>query len=123
MHCAGPRPADREGAIIMRPEGPPPPRAFHPGQRPSGTQTLITASRPVISQGRGRTRRPEARPGGKVVGAPRERSGPALVSMAPPAGGAPRRGGVRPRTEKWSWSGRPLRGGAICRCADGDLPA
>lgn len=107
MHCPGPRLADREGAIITRPEGPPHTRAFHPGQRPSGPQTLITASRPVISQGRGRTRRPEARPGGKAEGAPRERGGPALVSTATPAGGAPRPGGVGPRWEKWSWRRAP----------------
>lgn len=32
---------------------PPPQRAFHPGPRPSPTQTLITISRPVISLGPG----------------------------------------------------------------------
>lgn len=50
----GPRQAEK-GAVITRPQGAPHTSAFHPGPRPSPTQTLITASRPVISSGRGRT--------------------------------------------------------------------
>ena len=54
----GPRLVDGEGAVITRPRGLSFSTCLSSRPRPAGAQTLITASRPVISRGRGRTRRP-----------------------------------------------------------------
>ena len=54
------RPGGGEGAVITRPRVPPRKR-LSSRPRPTWAQTLITVSRPVISRGRGRTRRPAGR--------------------------------------------------------------
>ena len=58
VHRLGPRLVGREGAVITRPRGLSLSTCLSSRPRPTGAQTLITASRPVISWGRGRTRRP-----------------------------------------------------------------
>lgn len=74
----GPRPAEK-GAVITRPRGAPPPRAFHPGPRPFPTQTLIIASCLVISLGPGG-------PGGQT-GMGGRGAVPRIVSIATPSSG------------------------------------
>uniref|UniRef100_A0AAA9RVN6 Cold-inducible RNA-binding protein n=7 Tax=Pecora TaxID=35500 RepID=A0AAA9RVN6_BOVIN len=58
VHRLGPRLVGREGAVITRPRGLSLSTCLSSRPRPTGAQTLITASRPVINWGRGRTRRP-----------------------------------------------------------------
>lgn len=54
VHCAGPRPADREGAIITRPEGPPPHAPFIPANaRPGPRRSLPPPARSLARVGGG----------------------------------------------------------------------
>lgn len=110
----GPRLVNGEGAVITRPRGLSLSTCLSSRPRPTGAQTLITASRPIISRGRGRTRRPAG---------PTQRGGLGLrcgsAAATPPS----------PWQGKWVRCPAPRKpgglrracGGASCECSEVDL--
>lgn len=112
---ARPSPGRREGAVITRPRGLSPSARLSSRPRPTRAQTLITASRPVISRGRGRTRRPAGRAQRGGLGV---RCGSAAATPPPPW----QREWVRcPAPRKWGGLRAGACGGASCECPEVDL--
>lgn len=111
VHRPGPRLVGREGAVITRPQGLSPSTRLSSRPRPTRAQTLITASRPVISRGRGRTRRPAGRAQRGGLGV---RCGSAAATPPSPW----QREWVRcPAPRKWGGLRAGACGGASCECA------
>lgn len=112
VHGPCPRLAGREGAIITRPEGPPPPHAFHPGHaRPGSRRSLPPPARSLTRVGGGPG---VQRPGGNARGrrgsevTPPRPHGDAEGGAFSPRGGGPR-GKVVPRGPEGRRGGRPRR--------------